>query len=90
MFFSYQFGAYVHLLRAEQRGKIIRLSYRFVPHETREMTAHVALIPVSNTVSGTVRVEVKPQIDGAGSARNWTRWVQRIVCRSFVFNVSEK
>jgi hypothetical protein len=89
VFFSYQFGAYVHLLRAEQGGKVIRLSYRFVPHKTKEVTSHIALISVSNPGSGTIRVEVRLQTHTA-AARNWRPWVDRIVCRSFVFSVSEE
>lgn len=88
VFFSYLFSSYVHLVRVEQRSNSIQLSYRFVPHETREVTAHIALIPISNPGCGTIRVEVKPEIDATVPGRDWDRWARRIVARSFTFRVS--
>lgn len=91
-FFSNAFGAYVHLQQVERRDKLIRVSYRFVPHPTKQMTAHFAIIPLGKLSAGKYRVEFvslpmeKKYIDQGISPVDpkWHRWV---VCRSFTFTV---
>ena len=87
VFFSYSFNHYVHLIGVEKQGLIVRLSYRLVPHRTKEMTAHIALVPVSHPGSGNIRVEVTPRLDSTALALDLHGWVEKIVCRPFVFNV---
>lgn len=58
VFFSYSFGSYVHLNKVEREGNTVTVSCRFVPHETKEMTAHFALIPIGKFKLGEVKVTV--------------------------------
>jgi len=46
VFFSYEVGSYVHLVKAFRNKNDISVQYLFVPHETKEMTHHFALIPI--------------------------------------------
>ena len=85
VFFSYQFGAYVHISEVHQKANNIEIIYRFVPHETKDVTAHVALIPIDHLNVGSSQVVTR--IDVAASKRNWSQWSKRIVCRSFTFDV---
>ena len=57
--------------------------------KTEEVTAHISLIPVSDLESGSIQVEVKPQINEETKALDWGQWANIIVCKSFVFKVSE-
>ena len=59
VFFSHLFGSYVHLDKVEQQPGLIIISYRFVPHETADLTKHFALIPLGKLPPGEVRVDVK-------------------------------
>lgn len=86
VFFSYQFGSYVHLHRVEQRNNVIEVHYRFVPHRTREMTSHFALIPLGALPSGEYTVEIiqyplDQQITDGG---------HDIICKPFAFSVIEQ
>lgn len=57
-FFSHSFGQYVHLDNVERREKTIKIAYRFVPHETKQLTAHYALIPLGKLPAGKYRVDI--------------------------------
>lgn len=59
VFFSYLCGSYVYLDKVEQQSGLIVISYRFVPHETREVTNHLALIPLGKLPPGEVKVDIK-------------------------------
>lgn len=59
IFFTYQSPFYVHLATVERTGFAIKISYRFVPHESGETTEHVALIPLGELPPGRYRVSVK-------------------------------
>jgi hypothetical protein len=59
VFFSHQSGYYVHLDKVEQRPGLVTISYQFVPHETRNLTRHFALIPLGKLPSGDVKVDIK-------------------------------
>ncbi len=90
VFFSYSFGSYVHLVGAEQRDNVIQLLYRLVPHRTKEMTAHLALVPVPKLVNGSIPVEIKPQIVQNTFGLDWAKWIPQIVCESFVFKIEQR
>jgi hypothetical protein len=92
VFFSYQFGFYVHLHSVSLRGDFIEIQYRFVPHKTKEVTEHFALIPVGKLRPSKVQVDVLqlPMAQEFASA-GWKPVnddvVRRIVCQSFSFVV---
>jgi len=88
--FSRSFNYYVHLVGAEQRNNVIQLLYKLMPHETKEMTSHLALIPLSKLASGDFRVEIKPQIVQDTFGLDWAKWIRQIVCESFVFKVEQR
>ncbi len=52
VFFSYLYGSYVHLNNVEQQPGLINITYRFVPHETANLTRHFALGPIPKYVNG--------------------------------------
>jgi hypothetical protein len=58
VFFAHELGSYVHLHRVERRDDSVEIQYRYVPHETKEMTNHLAIIPLGKFSPGTVNVEV--------------------------------
>ncbi len=82
VFFSRPFGWYVHLTSAELRGQVLQLTYRLVPHETKEMTSHLALVPLSALPIGQLRIDVKPEIDAGWSRVAMGEWIDRVICRS--------
>lgn len=88
VFFSYPFNSYVHLVRVEQQDQSLQIFYRFVTHRTRQMTVHIALIPVNLSASGNTQVEIKSQPATGNIAGGWEQWEQKIICRPFNFNVT--
>jgi len=94
VFFSYESIAYVHLHTVERQGRVINIRYRFVPHETMEVTEHLALIPLGKLPSGKYRVNViQAPMDrkyvGSRFPPVSDEVARRIVCRSFSFSVAE-
>jgi hypothetical protein len=92
VFYSYQFNRYVHLRSVSRRGNVIEIQYQFVPHKTKELTEHFALIPLSKLQLGKVQVDVVQ----APMAQEFVRaeWkpvgddtARQIVCGSFSFEV---
>jgi hypothetical protein len=59
VFFSHQSGYYVHVDKVEQQPGLVVISYQFVPHESRNLTRHFALIPLGKLPPGKVRVDIK-------------------------------
>lgn len=92
VFFSYQAGSYVHLRHVEQRGNVVEIEYRFVPHETCEVTEHLALVPLGKLPVGDVSVRIvlspigEPSL-GPDFLRECIEWGRRVVCRPFSFSV---
>jgi hypothetical protein len=93
VFFSYIFGFYVHLESVKEYKNVIEIRYRFVPHMTREVTQHIALIPLGKLAPGTYRVDIirdrtgeKPVESSAGSGQDWEN---KIVCKSFEFSIKD-
>jgi hypothetical protein len=94
VFFSYQGRRFVHLNRVDRRGREIDIGYRFVPHETEDMTVHFALIPLGKLSAGEYQVNVVQ----SPMARKYRRHheptsgalARRIVCNSFSFSISEQ
>jgi hypothetical protein len=93
-FFSHNFGRYVHIQGVELGGKKIVIRFQFIPHMTKEMTQHFALIPLGKLARGTYQV----QIVQAPMPKKFFDWVippvdpaseARVVCRPFEFEVAE-
>ena len=87
VFFSYQLGSFVHINNVERRGDVVEVQYRFVPHRTREMTVHFALIPLGELPHGKFTVQIIQSDSESGSkglaSRDWTHRV----CGSSSFSV---
>jgi hypothetical protein len=83
VFFAREFNYYVHLAGVERCGPDVQITYRFVPHRTKELSSHFALIPLSAGTALPTRVEVKPVIDSGTVGLDWGSWPRRIVCGSF-------
>ena len=93
VFFSYQSDRYVHIRKVEISRTIIEIEYQFVPHQTRETTEHIALIPLGELPPGTYEVHIR-QIPLVGLDRGYREindeGARRIVCRSFSFVIRER
>lgn len=95
VFFSYQFGPYVHLHKVARRGNVVEIRYRFVPHKTEEVTEHFALIPMGKLAPGKVQVEIiqspmEQQFVIAGWKDIAPDLARRVVCKSFSFSVVKR
>jgi hypothetical protein len=92
VFFSYEFGRYVHLHSVERHGNSIEIKYEFVPHKSKELTEHFAVMPLGKLPAGTLRVDIvelpMPQQLIAAGWKPISADVSRgVVCRSFSFVV---
>jgi hypothetical protein len=58
VFFSCEHGAYVHLHDIRIVGSTVEISYQFVPHRTKELTRHFAIIPLGRMPSGMGTVNI--------------------------------
>ena len=92
VFFSFQFGHYVHLHKVIRRGNVVEVYYRFVPHKTKELTEHFALIPLDRLIVGKGRVEIiQSPMEQEFFITGWesvkSEVARRIVCNSFSFVV---
>lgn len=94
IFFSRSSGQFVHIYKVEKAGNDITVSYRFVPHDSHEMTAHFALIPIDELSVGHYRVNIdrcpleKKYVD-VGFTPMPETFVNRIICKSFEFDVTD-
>lgn len=94
VFYSHSSGQYVHLNLVEKFGNRFEVGYQFVPHMTRDMTWHLALIPVGKLPIGKYQVEISQLASakdktgrlGGSSASD----AQRIVCGSFSFSIVDR
>lgn len=92
VFFSHSFGQYVHLTSVERRDKIIKVGYRFVPHETKQLTAHYALIPLGKLPVGKYRVDIvrlplEQKYVDQGFKSVDSELHNRVVCQPFSFEI---
>jgi hypothetical protein len=58
VFFTHESPYYVHLAKVTREGKGIRVEYEIVPHQTKELTIHFALIPLGELPSGDYNVDI--------------------------------
>ncbi len=96
VFFSYTTGMYVYLDKVERRGNFFEIKYHFVPHLTKEMTDHFALIPLGAIESGVYSVDIvqspmdMSRVSTAGkkpAATTDAKSAEKFVCRPFSFSV---
>jgi hypothetical protein len=95
VFFSHSFNCYVHLDKVELQPGLIVISYRFVPHETKQMSSHFALIPIGKLPPGEVKVDIKRLPMGktftdAGFKEPASSWESQVVAQPFRFTVKGK
>jgi len=95
VFFSISSVWYTHLHRVERMGNQINIHYRFVPHKSRMMTRHFALIPLGKLDAGNYQVDmVQSPLEQRFIDQGFKPWDLRIsskiVCSSFSFSVEEK
>jgi hypothetical protein len=93
VFFSHKSTYYCHLDGAEIHGHRIRVPYRFIPHQTDNITSHFALIPLGKLAPGKYTVEMDRMPMGPEYLhKNYHDLpldeARRIVCKSFSFTVS--
>src|SRR5690606_3393456 len=94
IFYTGGVGYYTHVEQVERDGNTFTIHYRIVPHQTRDITQHLAVIPVGMLQSGkyAVKVEQLPlreeDIDRC-YGKALPRQVDR-VCKSFDFIVIEE
>ncbi len=95
VFFSHEFGYYVHLQEVVMDGGTVTIKYRFVPHKTKELTRHFALIPIGKQDIGKVEVKLlrlpmEQHFVDAGFQETAQEWESRVVCGSSEFQVLPK
>lgn len=83
VFFSYEVGSYVELVKVLATRNGITIQYRFVAHDTKDMSHHFALIPIGCFNRGKVSLKIE-QVDEKGNSVD-TRW--QPVSKSFTFEV---
>lgn len=90
--FSRMHSEYVHLQKVERNGDVVIVRFLIVPHLEREMTDHLAIIPLGKLTDRKVRVEivkafsneynklgVKPRAD----------IIKRLICQPCSFTVKK-
>jgi len=94
VFFSHSSSQYVHLNEVRISDGKIDIHYKFVPHKTKELTAHYAIVPLTDLPKGKYFVDMKldplskEQI-AAGFKPVEKSYVQKIICRPFTFTICE-
>jgi hypothetical protein len=94
-FYSFEFSNYVHISNVERRGNLIEIEYHFIPHDSKNLTSHFALIPLGQLPAGEYDVQFKQlplekQYIENGYKSVSDEWVQRIICKPFRFSVKGK
>ena len=92
VFYSHSSSQYVQIERVEIRSKKIVLTFRMVPHETKELSSHYALVPLNKLSTGKYQVElVRAPLSPAEVRANYKaapeQYVKKIVCQPFSFTI---
>ncbi len=95
VFFSCQFGRYVQLQKVVRDDNVIEVQYQFIPHKSKEVTQHFALIPLGKMVPGNMRVKITQvpmarEFVSAGWQPVQPDTERRIVCQPFSFDVEKQ
>ncbi len=95
VFFSQRLSSYyVHVHEVTCQENAISIRYRFVPHETKELTTHFALIPIKGLAEGGYRVRViqspmERMFIEAGFKQIDDTYERSIISRPFSFGLRE-
>ncbi|MGL4514844.1 MAG: hypothetical protein ACRCT8_17285 [Lacipirellulaceae bacterium] len=92
-FFTAYSPRYVHLKEITRSGSNVAVKYDLIPHLTKDLSMHLALVPLGDLPAGQYRVEVsaKPLTEdavGAGFTDVDDQWKDRHVSSSFAFRVN--
>lgn len=58
VFFTHYSPYYVHLADVTRKGEAVRIEYQLVPHLSKELTSHFALIPLGDLPKGDYKVDI--------------------------------
>lgn len=91
-FFTLYSGYYMHLTNVSWSQQTIRIRYEFIPHETKDLTRHFALIPLGKLPKGKFQVEVVAEpLAQRFIEKRWKEFDDetkaRIISSSFEFEV---
>ena len=94
VFFTYSSSRYIHLKSVVKHHHRIELAYEMVPHKTKEVTEHFALVSLGKMDAGKydvkfVRMPLTEKYERSGFTPVAQEHVNRIVCQSFSFTVSD-
>ena len=95
VFYSLPFDCYVEIDPVKRSGTTIEISYRLVPHDSKELTSHFALIPLGQLPPGKYDVQVhqvpmdQKYID-EGYKPVKEKWTGLKICTPFTFTVKDK
>jgi hypothetical protein len=90
VFFSYEYGQYVHLRDVFRDKNRVTIQFEFIPHETKDISAHFAIIPLPECHSENMQVEIVQLSKAQAFVEQGFKQVgvetsQKIVCRPFSF-----
>jgi hypothetical protein len=88
IFFSHQFGNYVRINKVVRKNTDIEIEYQFVPHRTKEVTNHFAIIPLGKLPVGKYHVAIV-QAPQNGNRKLGSEVENRIVCHPFSFSIKK-
>lgn len=91
IFFSYEFGYYVHITSVEAKNRSVTITYEFVPHLTNELTRQLAIIPLGNLDAGEweVKLNQAPLADKYKDMGAKNVVAPNVVCGPFSFKVED-
>ena len=93
VFYSFSSTWYVHLHDVEIIDRKINIRYRFVPHRTRNMSSHIALIPLNDLTAGEYDVTIKRMpLEQHFLEQGWKnrpKSADGLVCESFKFVINK-
>jgi len=90
--FTYFSGTYIHAKRIERAGHKITIALQFTPHLTREVTSHLAIVPLGQLAPGEYSVDfmalpLPPRHDYA-AANYESKTPLEDMCKPFSFTIA--
>jgi len=95
VFFSYQAGSRVELVKVERRGETFEVHYRFFADGLTMSTSHLALIPLGSLPPGKYRVEIiqapmSGRFPHSETGQIMEDWARQLVCQPFSFSIVQQ
>jgi hypothetical protein len=89
VFFSHPCGQYLYIQKIERQNFTITVSYEFIPHDSKDMAAQFALIPLGTLPAGKYDVEYVPlPLDSKFVNQGYkAAKPEYVTCKSFSFTV---